>query len=418
MTSPPSTFASLGNYNYRLFWFSQLISQIGNWMQVTAQAWLVLQLTGSSVALGTVLALQYLPMLCVTLFAGVVVDRVSKQRLLMVAAALELVQAGVLAALTSGGHIQLWHIYVLAGCLGLVTAFENPGRQAFVMELVGRQNVVNAVGLNSAQVNGARLIGPAIGGLVIAGWGVAACFFLNATSFLTVVVGLALMRRENFLALPSKQAGGKMLAQLREGLRFIGGTREAMTTMIMLAGIGCLGINFFTVVPLFAEKALHLPADQFGLLMTAIGLGSLLAALMVARAGKPAPRNVVLAALAFGIVDVSIGFAPSLAVAFGLFALLGCCGLTFTSLANTSLQLLTPDELRGRVMAVFGLLLTGTTPVGALVTGLLAEAIGIRTTVSLEGAVCLASVGLAMAYQAKTRARRSETELALAGIRS
>ncbi|MFI5266556.1 MAG: MFS transporter, partial [Chloroflexota bacterium] len=231
-TRVSQTFASFGNYNFRLYWFGQLISQAGTWMQMVGQAWLVLEITHSPFALGTVSALQFLPVLCVTLFAGVIVDRLPKHRLLLVTQSVALAQALTLAALTASGHIQLWQIYVLASVLGLVSAFDQPARQSFVMELVGRDNIVNAVALNSAQFNVARLIGPAIGGVLIATLGVAICFFINAASFVAVLVSLLLLRAGEFHSLPVKKTGKRVLSEIGEGLRFLLGAPDLMVVVI------------------------------------------------------------------------------------------------------------------------------------------------------------------------------------------
>src|SRR5690348_3213475 len=217
----PRTFASFRSYNYRLFWFGQLVSQVGTWMQRVAQSWLVLELTHSPEKLGTVTALQFAPILFLSLFAGVWVDRWTKHKVVIVTQSLALVQSLALAILTLAGHIQLWQIYVLALMLGAINAFDNPARQSFLMEMVGRDNIVNAVALNSAQFNGSRLLGPAIGGLIIAGWSVGICFLINAISFFAVLVGLLMMRPTEFFNVPSRgRSTSSVVAQLRDGLSF------------------------------------------------------------------------------------------------------------------------------------------------------------------------------------------------------
>jgi MFS family permease len=394
-------FESLRSYNFRLYWCGQLISQAGTWMQTVAQSWLVLQLTGSPFALGTVSALQFLPVLCVSLFAGVVVDRLPKHRLLLATQSTALVQAAVLAALTASGRIQLWQIYVLAAILGLVNAFDQPTRQSFVMELVGRGNVVNAVALNSAQFNLARLIGPAIGGILIATWGVAICFSINAASFVAVLASLLLLHPSEFHSLPARAAGKRVLAEIGAGIRFLWTTPELMVVVIVVAGIGCFGYNLNTVIPLIAEFSLHTGADGFGLLVTAVGIGSLVAALGVATRSRVGKRTVLIGGGAFGAIYMAVGFVPWFGAAMALLAVLGFASLVFSSASNSTLQLGSPDYLRGRVMSVYTLLVMGSTPIGALITGWLAETAGVRATVAVEAGVCLLSVGAALIYRAR-----------------
>ena len=395
------TFASFRSYNYRLYWFGQLISQAGTWMQTVGQAWLVLELTRSPFALGTVAALQFLPVLCVTLFAGVIVDRLPKHRLLLATQSVALVQAAALAVLTASGQIQLWQIYLLASILGLVSAFDQPARQSFVMELVGRENVVNAVALNSAQFNAARLIGPALGGVLIASLGVAICFFVNAASFVAVLVSLMLLRTNEFHSTTPKRSGKHVFSELGEGIRFLAGEPKLMVIVIVVAGIGCFGYNFNTVIPLLAQYSLHVGASGFGLLVTSVGIGSLVAALAVAARGRASQRVFLAGAIGFGASYMAVGFVPWFGVAMALLAVLGFASLTFSSAANSSLQLGSPDHLRGRVMSVFTMLVMGSTPIGALFTGWLAEAAGIQATVAVEASICLLGVALALAYQAR-----------------
>ncbi|HEU0168299.1 MAG TPA: MFS transporter [Chloroflexota bacterium] len=398
------TFASFSSYNFRLYWSGGLVSQIGTWMQMIAQPWLVLEITHSPVALGAVTALQSLPVLFLALFAGVYVDRFPKRELLMVTQTLMLLQAIALGVLTITGVVQLWHIYVLALFLGLVSALDNPARQAFVVELVGRERVVNAVSLNSAQFNGARLVGPAIGGAMIAAFGVGVCFFVNAGSFLAMLVGLFFIRPAELRLQPPRVGDAqRVLAQLGEGLRFVFGRKDMVTVILLIAGLGCFGFNWGTVIPLLATDALHSDASGFGLLMTGFGIGALLSALVFAGI-KTNEKRLILAATAFSIIYFLVGFAPWFGLAFGLLALLGVCAMGFAPGANSLLQLKSPDELRGRVMGLYTMLMAGSTPVGAMVTGLLTNVIGIRLTIAAEAAVCGLSVLGAVLYRARARA--------------
>ncbi|HLG72365.1 MAG TPA: MFS transporter [Chloroflexota bacterium] len=395
--------AAFRSYNFRLFFVGQLVSQAGSWMQKVGQAWLVLELTHSAFALGTVVSLQALPILCGTLFAGVIVDRVPKHRLLLITQSVALVQASLLAALTITGAIQLWQIYILAALLGLVNAFDNPGRLAFLMELVGREKVVNAIGLSSAVENGARLLGPGLAGVVIALWGVGFCFGLNAASFVAVLAALLLMRRGDFQALPVQARDGRrIVAELGDGLRFVFGVRELVTVLIVLGGIGCFGFNFNTIVPLLAEQGLHLGADGFGLLMSAVGTGALIGAVTVASLGIATHRRILLAGMAFGAVELSLSQTPFFATAFVQLALMAFSGMIFSTSCNSMLQLGVPNELRGRVMGLYTLAMAGTSPIGALLTGTLTSALGIRTTLVCWGCVCLFAVLCSWTYKLRT----------------
>jgi len=386
----PRTFASFRSYNYRLFWFSQLVSQVGTWMQRIAQSWLVLDLTHSPEKLGTVTALQFAPILFLSLFAGVWVDRLPKHRVLIITQSLALVQSLAMAILTLAGNIQLWQIYVLALMLGAVNAFDNPTRQAFLMEMVGRENIVNAVALNSAQFNGSRLLGPAIGGLIIAGWSVGVCFLINAVSFFAVLIGLLLMRPEQFYNMaPRGRATAAIGSQLREGLAFVFGRRDLTIVVIVASIIACFGYNFNVLMPLMAKDAFNAGADAFGLLMAAIGLGSVIAAFAVATIGKSNIKVLLLGAMVFGALEIATAASPWFPLALVLLVGVGYAGLIITSSANTQLQLSAPDHLRGRVMSVYSLMFTGTTPIGALISGFLAGAIHVRLTLGIEASMCV-----------------------------
>jgi predicted MFS family arabinose efflux permease len=297
----------------------------------------------------------------------------------------------------------LWQIYLLAACLGMVNAFDNPARLAFLMELVGREKVVKAVGLNSAVDNGARLVGPAIAGLVIAGWGVGVCFVLNAASFLAVVVALVCMRRGEFQALPAVAARRRVLAQVGEGLRFVFGVPRLVTVVIVLAGIGCFGYNFNTIVPLLAEEGLHLGADGFGLLMSAVGVGAVVGAVVVGSMRPASHRRIITAGLAFGAAEVSLSVTPVFATAFLQLAVMSFCAIIFSASCNSVLQLGSPNEMRGRVMSLYTLLTAGSSPIGALLTGLVTNTLGVRVNLALWGVVCAGAALLALGYQTRTQ---------------
>ncbi|HLY66691.1 MAG TPA: MFS transporter [Chloroflexota bacterium] len=404
------TFASLATYNFRLFWMGQLVSQAGSWMQRMAQAWLVLDISHSATALGIVSALQFLPILCLTALAGVFVDRWPKYRLLVVTQAAALVQSVALAVLTGSGHIQLWEIYILAALLGLITALDNPARQAMVVELVGREQLTNAVGLNSAQFNASRLIGPAIGGLAIAAWGVTVCFYLNAVSFLAVLVGLLMMRPELFQQVPERYRRGQpVLRQMGEGLRFVFGTPRLALVIIPLASLACFGYNFQIVIPLLARDVLHIGAEGFGVLTAAGGIGALMSALIVATRGAASMRLLLLAAAMFGVCDLGFALSPWTTLSFLLLVVTGYAGQTVNASANTMLQLGSPDQLRGRVMGVFTMFFAGMSPLGSMFTGLLADGIGVQLTIAIEAGICMAAVVAVVAVKRVTLDREVGT---------
>ena len=393
----PRTFQSLRNYNFRLFWFGQLMSLIGTWMQTVGQAWLVLELTQSPLALGTVTALQFLPVLVLTLFAGVIVDRLPKRRLLLVTQSAALVQALALALLVSSGLVQLWHVYLLAALLGLVNAFDNPTRQAFIIEMVGREDLVNAVALNSTLFNGARVVGPALGGIVIASVGLAVCFYVNALSFLAMLAGLLLMR-EGLLRAPPRRPAGRVLSQLVEGISYAVRTPAVLLIVILMGTLGTFGYNFTVVLPLLARNVLGVGAEGFGALTSAMGAGSLAAALVLATLRRTSRRTLFLGAASFTLLLAVLAGSRWYAVSLVVMVLLGIAGLAFTATANALLQLSVPDVLRGRILSLYTLLFLGSTPIGGLVTGFLADRWGIQMALGLESLVCAVGVIGGLSY--------------------
>ncbi len=385
------TFGALSVYNYRLFIAGQAVSQSGTWLQRTAQAWLVLELTNSAVALGLVTALQTLPYTFLSLFGGVVADRVRKRPFLLVVIGLEVVQATVLAALTLSGRIQLWQIYVLAFVLGVLTSLEAPTRQSFVSELVGREHIQSAVSLNSSVFNAARIVGPGFAGVVIAAVGTGVCFALNAASFLAVLLGLALMHPDQFVA--SRRAPrGAIHTQLLEGLSYVARTPDLRFPVILLAFLGTFGYNFLVILPLLARYTLDAGAVGFGALDAAMGVGSIIGALGVATRLTPNRRNVLLAATGFSILLACVALSRNLYVSMMILVVLGLLSVVYSALTNTTLQLGAEEQYRGRVLSLYLLLNQGTTPIGGAVTGSLAEAWGVQLAIGLEATICLITV--------------------------
>src|SRR3954447_2652383 len=339
------TFRSLHNRNFRVFFLGQLVSMCGSWMQIVAQGWLVLRLSDNSgAALGLVTALQFLPVLLIGAWSGVVVDRFDKRKLLMVTQTFAAILAGILAVLTLTDVIQLWMVYLLAFLTGFVTAFDNPARQTFVSELVEPDDLSNAIGLNSAMFNLARIAGPAIAGILISLVDVGPCFALNAVSFVAVIVSLGMMHTDTLLRQPPVVRAKR---QVREGLTYVWHTPELRSTLLVMAVVGTLAFNFQVVVPLLAKLSFHGNAGTYGLLSSVMGAGSLIGALGTASRHKPTAKVLVLSCIAFGAFMLVASMAPTLGIAIPLFALTGATSMTFMATANTTLQLKATPSMRG-----------------------------------------------------------------------
>jgi len=397
------TFRALRHRNYRLFYTGQSISLCGTWMQTIAQAWLVLQLTDSKVALGTVTMLQFLPITIFVLFAGVIADRVPKRNFIIATQAVAMVQALVLALLVWTGRVELWHVYVLALVLGLANAFDQPARQSFVIEMVGRDDLMNAVALNSGMFNGARLIGPAIGGFVIAALGVKAAFLLNGVSFVPVIVGLMMIDTAALHGAPRKQGRIDPVRELGEGLSYAFRTPSALLVVIVVAIVGTFGYNFTVMLPLLTRYVLDSGEIALGFMTGAVGLGALISALLLASRGTVTRRTLFVGGGAFGALLALVALSPWLWLTLVFLLLLGIANTAFASTANTSLQLATPDHLRGRVMGLYMLLFAGSTPIGGYLTGVMSEAWGVQTAIGIEAVLCLAGVAAGLAYYAAHR---------------
>ena len=398
------TFRSLAIFNYRVFWLGQLISISGTWMQTTAQAWLVLQRTNSPTALGTVTLLQFMPVTLLTLFGGVIADRVPKRQLVFCTQSVAALQAAVLGVLVMSNRVQLWEIYSLAFLLGVVNAVDNPTRQAFVSQLVGHEQLQNAVALNSMLFNAARVVGPAIGGITISAIGIGQAFLFNAASFLPVLVGLAVMRPREFHAIAGP-ARGNIFKQIAAGIRYAVGTPDVLRTLTMVGILGLFGYNFTTMLPLLARYTLHAGALGFGILTSALGVGSVAAALGVATAQRTSQTVITVAALSFSVVLVLVGLSSWMPLTLVLLVVLGVVSMTFSSSANTRLQIAAPDQLRGRVMSLYYLLFAGTTPIGGMLVGVLAALAGVQHMVVLFGLVCLAGVASAALFSHRLAVR-------------
>ncbi len=380
------TFAALAIPNYRRYYAGQSISLIGTWMQMTAQSWLVFTLTHSGTMLGVIVALQTLPVLLLGPYGGVVADRVDKRRLMIVLQSAMGVQALILGLLTVTGVVQVWEIGILAALLGFNNAFENPSRQSFMMELVGPEHLRNAVSLNSVLVNGARAIGPAVAGILIATVGEGECFLANAASFIPVVFTLTSMDTTKLATVkPTPRARG----QLREGLRYIGSTPTLAVPLVMMAIAGCLTYEFQVSLPVMADGALRVGATGFGFMTAAMGIGAVVGGLFVAARGKTGLRPLVLSALGFGAALAFATIAPNLPLELLALGVAGAGSIAFMSTGNSTLQLNSAPEMRGRVMSLWFVAFQGSTPIGGPVVGLTMAAIGPRAGLGLGALVAL-----------------------------
>ncbi len=381
------TFRSLSNRNYRLFMVGQLVSLSGTWMQSIAQAWLVLRLTGSGTALGLVVALQFLPVLLFGPFGGVIADRFPKRRLLVLTQSIALTQAATLGVLVVTGTVELWMVYAMAALFGIVTAVDNPARQTFVLEMVGPANLTNAITLNSVVVNAARIVGPAIAGVLIAVVGIGICFLLNAASYVAVIVALLLMRAADLDPAPT-QARAK--GQLRAGFAYVRRTPQLLVPLVMMAIIGTLSYEFTVVLPLVAERTFGGGAGTFGIMTSAMGVGAVIGGLATAgRSREPSDRSLVQAASIFGVVILGAALAPFLWLEVLVLVLVGAASINVLATGNTTLQLRAAPEMRGRVMALWAVAFLGTTPVGGPIIGFISEHAGPRVGLGVGGVAAL-----------------------------
>jgi MFS family permease len=381
-----TTFAALAVPNYRRYVAGQAISLSGTWMQMTAQAWLVLSLTHSAPYLGLIVALQTLPVLLLTPYGGVIADRVDKRRLMVCLQAAMGVQALILGVLTVTGAVRMWQIGVLAVILGLNNAFENPARQSFMLELVGPAHLRNAVTLNSVMVNLARMLGPALAGILIAAVGVGVCFLLNAASFIAVIASLVALDRSALAPItPTPRASG----QLREGLRYVRANRGLAVPLLMMAAVGCLAYEFQVTLPYMAAHGLHVGPRGFGFMTAAMGLGAVGGGLVVAARGRIGTWRLVLAAAAFGGALTLAALAPTLATEIVALTLVGAASIAFMSTGNATLQLRAAPEMRGRVMALWFVGFQGSTPIGGPIVGVVMAAFGARAGLGLGAITCL-----------------------------
>ncbi len=400
------TFASLGIHNYRVFAAGALVSNVGTWMARIAQDWLVLtELTDqSATALGVVTGLQFLPIPLLAPYAGLIADRMSRKRLLVNTQLLLALNGFILFALVGLGVAELWHVYLLAFLQGATVSFDNPARQAFVNELVPHHLVPNAVGLNSASFNGARLIGPGVAGLVIGWWGIAPALAINAASFIAVLLGLLLIRDDELLLPPVRKTRGTVA----EGVAYVRARPDLVLVFLVVFMLGTFGMNFQITMALMATSVFGKGAEEFGLLGSLMAVGTLAGALLSARRARPRLRTLLGGLGLFSVFCILAGLAPN----YVTFALLlipcGLFALTVMTTANSTVQLSTAPEFRGRVMALYMAIFMGGTPIGAPLIGWVGDALGPRWTLLIGGLACLltfAAVGWFLMSRRELRAR-------------
>jgi MFS family permease len=412
----PAILRALRHRNFQLFMGGQIISLIGTWMQVVAESWLVYRLTGSPLLLGAAGFASQFPVFLVAPLGGIAADRFNRQRLVIATQISSMILAAIFSLLTLTGVVQVWHIFVLAALLGIVNAFDIPARQSFLVDMVGKEDLMNAIALNSSMFNGARIVGPAIAGILVARIGEGWCFFVNSASYLAVIAGLLLMRVERPTRLASS---GPALARLIEGFQFARNTAPIRALLLLLGLVSLAAMPYTVLMPVFADRVLHGGAQGLGILMGATGVGALLGALTLAtRAGVSGlGRWVAFSCGGFGISLVLFSLSRNFWLSAALLLPVGYCMMLGMSSSNTLIQAMVPDQLRGRVMALYTMMFMGMAPFGSLFAGALAHRLGAPLTVSIGAVAC---VGAAISFflhlpKIRVEARRLIVSQAIAG---
>ena len=396
---------ALRHRDYRLFSAGQIVSLIGTWMQSVGQAWLVLELTDSPFKLGLLGALQWGPMLVFAFLSGAIADRVRKRRLIIGTQSALMVQALALSVLAWTGHVRYWHVAVLAALYGLATTLDMPARQSFMIDLVGKADLPGAIALNSAVFNGARVVGPAVAGLLVARYGVAPAFLLNGLSFLAVIGALWAIRTEGD---PRPRTGATVVEDIAEGARYAAETPLVALILGLSLAVSLFVLNYNTLVPLLARDVLHEGAHGFGLLMTALGGGAVAGALALARldAGRPPLWLLMWAGVVASASTLALSLVRHFGVAAAVLAVAGCSQILFAASCNTTLQVVTPDQLRGRMMSLYAWVFVGSAPIGALFIGATAEAFGVSAACAAGGGAGLLLVLVLSSIEMRRGARR------------
>lgn len=401
------TFSALKHRNFRLFWTGQAISLIGTWMQNIAQAWLVLELTKSAFWLGVVSALQFTPMLLFSFYAGTLIDRWSKRKILLWTQTISAILALILAVDVQLHTVAFWHVLILATLLGLTNTMDAPTRQSFMIELVGKQDLMNAIVLNSSIFNGARIIGPSIAGFVISVLGIDLCFYLNGLSFIPVIIGIAMIRLVNQTTTPlsSPSVPPRVWDEIKEGLRYVIKTPMILAPILLMAVINIFALNFNVLIPLYARNIFKIGAAGFGFLMSANGVGAIIGSIILAaRSGQhkttPKPKTLVMAAGALCLFELMIVPVNNQFLAYFLLILVGFSMITFSTTTNSLIQIRTPDNLRGRVMSIYTFVFMGLSPFGSFLSGWAADSWGAPAALGLGAVISIGFIGvLSLRYQ-------------------
>lgn len=386
-----TTFASLRHHNFRLYWTGQLVSLIGTWIQQVALSWLVLNMTDSAFLLGTVSAIGSAPILILSLPGGVAADRVSKKKLLITTQAIMMLLAFTLAFLTHFQYLKIWHIILLSALSGSVFAFDAPARQAYTVELVGRKDLMNAIALNSTIFNTARILGPALAGVLYAIVGPAGCFLINGVSFLAVIYGLNLIRGES---LPRQESKTSAFEEMKVGLKYVWHHPVILSLVTIVAIFSIFGMPYAVLMPIFARDILHLQAKGFGLLMTSVGIGAIIGAISLATFSQMQRRGiyVLVSGLVFTVAVTVFSLSHNLALSISCLPFIGFTMVSQVATINTIIQSIAPDDIRGRVMSVFTFVFMGMMPVGSFIAGSIAGKFGAPAALQTGALMCLISL--------------------------
>jgi MFS family permease len=397
-------FRALRYPNFRLFFAGQLISLIGTWMQTVAQSWLVYRLTGSSALLGLVSFSGQIPVFLFSPLGGVIADRYNRHRIIIATQTSSMILALILATLTLSGHIRIWHIFILAALLGIVNAADIPARQAFFQEMVGRADLINAIALNSSMFNSARIVGPAVAGLLVSWIGEGWCFFANGISYIAVIAGLLRMNITPRVIAKSEDSAWQ---HVLEGFRFVSSAKPIRTLLLLVALVSFFGLQYSVLMPIFADRIFHSGAHGLGILLGINGAGALCGALvMAARRGiKGLSVWIAVAASIFSVAIIAFGFAPTFSSAAALLYIVGFATMIHFGSTNTLIQMMTPDRLRGRAISAYSMMYMGTTPIGSMAAGIVAEHLGARITIWVGGIFCMLG---AVAYASQLSGMRGE----------
>ncbi|HEY8911332.1 MAG TPA: MFS transporter [Desulfosporosinus sp.] len=399
-------FPALTHDNFRIYWLGQCVSLIGTWMQSIGQTWLVFSLTGSPLLVGLLGAIQFLPITIFSLFAGVIIDKYPKRTILLITQLISMILAFTLSALVFTHSVRYEYVLILALILGFTNTIDMPTRQSFTIEMAGKKDLRNAIALNSASFNLARIIGPAIGALILASFGAGWCFLFNGLSFMAVLVSLLKLKINSYVRV---KVSNDVIKEIKDGLKYIAGEPSLLQTILMVLIIGIFVFNFNVILPVFSKNVLHQGEKVYGLLMSALGVGSLLGALMVSLNSKSGPQSKVLisSAVMVSIMLISISFTKVYYYSALLLVITGIFNIWFSTTANSMLQITTKDEYRGRVMSVYSLVFAGATPIGNMFAGFTSDKFGAGTAFLLSGFLTISLIVLLkLAFTVSQRAQK------------